>query len=183
MKIWTIGHSTRTFAEFLEALQGEGIEVLADVRGMPGSRKFPHFNQEQLAPALEENGIEYQHFSKLGGRRKPNPDSDNKAWRHPAFRAYADFMETPEFAEGVAALMEVAEKRRTAMMCAEAVWWRCHRSLVSDYLKARGWTVLHIFAAGTVKEHPYTSAARFDDQDHLSYCESDPPAREEAAKS
>lgn len=176
MTIWTIGHSTRSFETFLEALRAERIEALADVRGMPGSRRYPHFNSEFLAKALPENKIEYHHFRGLGGRRKPNPESPNDAWRHPAFRAYADHMETAEFANSVATLMELANRRRVAMMCAEAVWWRCHRSLIADFLKARGWTVLHIFAVNSVKEHPYTSAAHFINGE-LTYSKDAKPAR------
>jgi uncharacterized protein (DUF488 family) len=130
------------------------------VRKLPGSRRFPHFDQGALRSELAGARIAYEHFPELGGRRKPSPASANTAWRHPAFRAYADYMETPPFGEAIARLISLARERRTAMMCAEAVWWRCHRSLIADYLKVRGWRVLHILEAGKVQEHPFTSAAR-----------------------
>jgi uncharacterized protein (DUF488 family) len=167
MQIWTIGHSTRTFAEFLSLLQQFEIRQLADVRSFPGSRRYPQFNAENLADALRRNQIEYLHIRELGGRRKPDPDSLNLAWRNLSFRAYADYMETPEFAAGIARLTDWAAKARTAYMCSEAVWWRCHRSMISDYLKSKGWTVWHIMD-GSVKEHPYTSAAQIRDG-QLSY--------------
>lgn len=168
MTLWTIGHSTRTQEEFLAALQSQQITALADVRKLPGSRRYPHFDQEPLALELRSQGIEYHHFPGLGGRRKPHPDSHNTAWRHPAFRAYADYMESPDFEQAIERLAKLAEEKRTAVMCAEAVWWRCHRSLIADYLKARGWCVLHILDAKKTQEHPYTGAARLVDG-QLSY--------------
>jgi uncharacterized protein (DUF488 family) len=162
MILWTIGHSTRSLAEFVAALHSQQIEALADVRTLPGSRRFPHFDQAPLTAALHAEGIAYQHFPDLGGRRKPKADSRNTAWRHPAFRAYADHMETPEFARAIERLVALALAKRTAIMCAEAVWWRCHRSLIADYLKPRGWTVLHILDAQKTQEHPFTSAARLE---------------------
>lgn len=182
MTIWTIGHSTRTFSDFVAALQAREIKMLADVRGIPRSRRYPQYNQEQLAACLKKNQIDYRHFPQLGGRRKAKANSTNTAWRHPSFRAYADHMESEEFAKGMAALIDQAKRCRTAIMCAEAVWWRCHRSLISDYLKIRGWTVLHIFDAKTVKEHPFTSAARLNNRGGLSYQLSDLPARAELPK-
>jgi uncharacterized protein (DUF488 family) len=158
--IWTIGHSTRTLAEFIEAPHAQEIGTAADVRKLPGSRRFPHFDQDALQPELARAGIAYQHFPDLGGRRKLSPASANIAWRHPAFRAYADSMETPAFAEAIGRLTCLALERRTAIMCAEAVWWRCHRGLIADYLKVRGWRVLHILDPQKVQEHPFTSAAR-----------------------
>jgi len=166
--IWTIGHSTRTLDEFITLLQANEIELLVDVRTFPGSRKYPQFNKENLEKALPEKGIRYQHIPQLGGRRKITPESPNISWRHPAFRAYADYMETPSFAEGIDLLTAEATEHRTAIMCSEAVWWRCHRSLISDYLKSTGWKVLHILDKGKVQEHPYTSAARIVDG-KLSY--------------
>jgi uncharacterized protein (DUF488 family) len=159
LTIWTIGHSTRDLTEFLDLLRNSDIEVLADVRSYPGSRKFPHFNKESLEISLPEQGIEYIHVRQLGGRRKAKPDSKNTVWRNEAFRGYADYMETDEFREGIAELVRLAKESRTAIMCSEAVWWRCHRSLISDYLKAAGMTVLHILGPDKVVEHPYTSAA------------------------
>ena len=158
--VWTIGHSTHPFEEFVQMLRSFSIEVVIDIRSFPGSRKFPHFNNEILQVTLPENGIEYIHLKKLGGRRKVNRDSKNTAWRHLAFRAYADHMETIDFKEGIKELEQIALKKRTAYMCSEAVWWRCHRSMVSDYLKAHGWKVMHIMAVGKEQEHPFTAVAR-----------------------
>ena len=166
--LWTIGHSTRPFKELLEALRSFEIRILADVRSFPGSRRYPQFNREQLKVELAEAGIEYLHFPELGGRRDARPDSLNMAWRNKMFRGYADYMETEEFRAGMARLLDVVRARRTAIMCAEAVWWRCHRSLISDYVKANGGEVTHIMAMGKGVEHPYTSAARIVDG-KLSY--------------
>ena len=144
------------------------IELGADIRSYPGSRKFPQFNKEALQISLPQNHIQYIHLKELGGRRKANPDSKNTEWRHPAFRGYADYMETETFKEGMAALKKLALKQRTAYMCSEAVWWRCHRSMVSDYLKAAGWKVWHIMGIEIAEEHPYTAQARIVDG-RLSY--------------
>jgi uncharacterized protein (DUF488 family) len=163
MIAWTIGHSTRTLADFLDALRSQRIEGLADVRALPGSRRYPHFDQEELAPALHREGVTYEHFPDLGGRRMPQPDSRNLAWRNAAFRGYADHMDTPEFAQAMSRLTTLASGQRTAIMCAEAVWWRCHRSLISDFLKVRGWTVIHIVDAKRTQCHPFTSVARVVD--------------------
>jgi len=159
-KIWTIGHSTRTIEDFIKALQANEIQLVADVRTLPGSRRHPQFNQEPLRGSLAAAGISYQHFAELGGRRKPRPDSHNLAWRNEAFRGYADFMETAEFLNGIARLQKEADAAATAVMCAEAVWWRCHRSLIADYLKANGINVIHILDARTTQAHPFTSAAK-----------------------
>jgi len=158
--IWTIGHSTRDLEEFIGLLSENGIELLVDVRSYPGSRKFPHFNKESLEVTLPAHGVEYVHLKQLGGRRRVRPGSKNTAWRSKAFQGYADYMETDDFREGIAELLEFSEDKPTAIMCSEAVWWRCHRSMISDYLKAGGASVLHILGAGTVQEHPYTSAAK-----------------------
>src|SRR5262245_58934041 len=160
LTIWTIGHSTRTIEDFLALLNAHKIESLVDVRHFPGSRRYPHFNKEQLAASLSKAGIQYHHLPQLGGRRRPRPDSHNTLWRNEAFRGYADYMETKSFAEGVDCLLDLARKKHIAIMCAEAVWWRCHRSLIADYLKARGHQVLHIQSATKAEEHPFTSAAR-----------------------
>lgn len=159
MRFWTIGHSTRTFEEFAEALQSHGIALLVDVRKLPGSRRYPQFDQESLMRTLPPLGISYEWFADLGGRRKGDPHSHNTAWRNASFRAYADYMETPEFAAAIDRLLERAESESVAFMCSEAVWWRCHRGLISDYLKVRGHEVLHIQDARKADEHPYTSAA------------------------
>ena len=138
LSLWTIGHSTLSLEDFIARLRSFEIEVLADVRSFPGSRRYPHFNQENLSSALAGFQINYQHLKELGGRRRVRPDSVNLAWRNESFRAYADYMETPEFHNGIERLLAIASKWRVAIMCSEAVWWRCHRSLISDYLKARG---------------------------------------------
>ena len=158
--VWTVGHSTRSGEEFSEILLAHEIKVLVDVRSFPGSRRFPQFNRETLAVSLASVGIEYRHEPRLGGRRKPRADSHNTAWKNASFRAYADHMESEEFRRGVEELLEVAGRERTAVMCAEAVWWRCHRSLIADYLKAEGYQVIHIIDQKKIEEHPFTSAAR-----------------------
>jgi uncharacterized protein (DUF488 family) len=168
VKIWTVGHSTRSGEEFTHILVAHGVEVLVDVRTYPGSRRYPQFNKGELEGALHKIQIEYKHELRLGGRRKPRPDSHNSAWRNEQFRGYADHMETEEFKRGVEELLEVAEEKRVVIMCAEAVWWRCHRSLISDYLKAEGHEVVHILDEKKVEEHPFTSAARVIDG-RLSY--------------
>jgi uncharacterized protein (DUF488 family) len=166
--IWTIGHSTHTLEELVAMLNSFEIKLLADIRSFPGSRKFPQFNKENLEVSLPENGIEYVHLKKLGGRRKVNPASKNISWRHLAFRAYADYMETSDFKEGIEELEKIAQQQRTAYMCSEAVWWRCHRSMVSDYLKSKGWKVMHIMAIEKEEEHPYTSPTKIVNE-QLSY--------------
>ncbi|HET7115682.1 MAG TPA: DUF488 domain-containing protein [Hanamia sp.] len=158
--IWTIGHSTRSLEELVEMLHSFQIEMLVDIRSYPGSRRYPHFNKEALKISLPQNNIQYRHLKKLGGRRKVNPDSKNTVWRHVAFRGYADYMETEDFKEGINELEAIAIKQRTVYMCSEAVWWRCHRSMVSDYLKVHGWKVMHIMGLGKEEEHPYTAPAR-----------------------
>jgi uncharacterized protein (DUF488 family) len=161
--IWTIGHSTRPLQEFIQMLESFSIIQLVDVRHFPGSRKYPHFNKDELRVSLADAGIAYEHIEPLGGRRKPNPDSQNTSWRHAAFRGYADYMETQAFKDGIDRLEELAKNKTTAYMCSEAVWWRCHRSLVSDYLKVKGWLVYHIMALEKVTEHPFTSPAKVVD--------------------
>ena len=161
-QIWTIGHSTHTSNELVAMLKSFDIQVLADIRRFPGSRKFPQFNKDNLEKMLPENGIEYLHFEDLGGRRKPLPDSRNTAWRLDAFKGYADYMETENFKKAIIELEKVAEKKRVAFMCSEAVWWSCHRSLVSDYLKSKSWGVQHIMGVGKSQEHPYTKPARIE---------------------
>jgi uncharacterized protein (DUF488 family) len=168
-QIWTIGHSTRPIDDFLAALKANGMKLVIDVRLLPGSKRYPQFNKDALAKSLGEFGIRYEHFPELGGRRKPKPDSRNTAWRNEAFRGYADHMETEEFGKGIERLGDLADKiGPTAVMCAEAVWWRCHRALVSDYLKARGVDVIHILDARKTETHPFTSAARIVNNE-LSY--------------
>ena len=160
LSIWTIGHSTYTFEEFVAMLHSFNIELVADIRRYPGSRKFPQFNKDSLEISLQENNIQYIHLENLGGRRKASPDSKNTSWRHLAFRGYADYMETDAFKEGINDLEKIALLQRTAYMCSEAVWWCCHRSMVSDYLKVHHWTVMHIMGIGKEQEHPYTAPAK-----------------------
>ena len=168
MNIWTIGHSTRTGEQFNEMLIAHGIEVLVDVRTFPGSRRYPQFNKSVLSESLASAGIDYQHEPRLGGRRAPRKDSHNSAWRNAMFRGYADHMETNEFDAAIKELLELAKANRVAVMCAESLWWKCHRSLIADYLKAAGHTVLHIIDEKKTEEHPFTSAARIVDGE-LSY--------------
>jgi uncharacterized protein (DUF488 family) len=162
-EVWTVGHSRHTFEDFVAILKSFQIQSVADVRRFAVSKRFPHFSQMQLFKSLAVLGIEYEDFGDLGGRRRPLPDSPNSLWRNESFRGYADFMLTPKFQENIDRLMAVASARRTAIMCAEALWWRCHRALISDYLKAAGVKVTHIIDVEKTQEHPYTSAARISD--------------------
>jgi uncharacterized protein (DUF488 family) len=166
--IWTIGHSTRPLEELVKMLHSFDIEIVVDIRSYPGSRLYPQFNKESLEVSLPENGIQYSQIKKLGGRRKVNPESKNTVWRNVAFRGYADYMETEDFKEGIQMLEKIAMQRRAAIMCSEAVWWRCHRSMVSDYLKVHEWKVMHIMAVAKEEEHPYTAPAKIVDGE-LSY--------------
>jgi len=161
--LWTIGHSTRPIDDFIALLMENGIRVIADVRRFPGSRRHPQFGREALAASLQDARIGYEHFPELGGRRPARPDSPNGAWRNDAFRGYADYMMTAEFREGIGRLLTLAGHRRTAFMCAEALWWQCHRGLIADYLKAAGHDVVHILGPGKTESHPFTSAARMVD--------------------
>jgi uncharacterized protein (DUF488 family) len=158
--IWTIGHSTRPIDEFLCLLDEYRIETIADVRRFPGSRKHPQYGNEALAVTLAEHAIGYRWLEALGGRRRASPDSPNTTWRNASFRGYADYMARPEFAQGLIQLLELASHARTAIMCAEAVWWRCHRSMIADALCVRGIKVMHIFDAKREILHPMTSPAR-----------------------
>jgi uncharacterized protein (DUF488 family) len=168
VQIWTIGHSTLAIESFLDALAVNGIALLIDVRRFPGSRRHPQFSREGLMQALAARGIDYAHDEALGGRRQPRSDSRNTAWRNDSFRGYADYMETPEFTRAIEALLREATMRRVAIMCAEMLWWQCHRGLIADYLKARDHWVTHIAAGGKTEPHPFTSAARIIDG-RLSY--------------
>lgn len=161
--MWTIGHSTLALDAFLNLLHVNEIKALADVRSFPSSRRYPHFNRDALKNSLQSAGIEYVHLPELGGRRKARPDSVNIAWRNESFRGYADYMETDAFREGIERLQALARSKGVAIMCAEAVWWKCHRSLISDFLKASGASVTHINSATSNSPHPYTSAARIID--------------------
>jgi len=166
--IWTIGHSTRKLDEFLGLLVKFRIEALADVRSFPGSRKYPQYGKDALAATSRARAIEYTWLPALGGRRRALPNSPNTVWRNAAFRGYADHMGTAEFAQGLEQLLKVASEARTVIMCAEALWWRCHRSMIADALCARGVEVVHILDAKHETVHPMTSAARIV-QGELSY--------------
>lgn len=161
--VWTIGHSSRAIDEFLSLLGMAQVEVVADVRRHAGSRAYPHFNPKPLAQTLSAEGIDYAPYPDLGGRRTSGTESRNTVWRNRSFRGYADYMETDEYRAEIDRLLNLAVVERTAIMCAEALWWQCHRALIADDLKARGIPVFHIMAAGKPAEHPYTSAARIVD--------------------
>ena len=166
--LWTIGHSTRPLDEFLGLLRAHDIQVLVDVRTTPYSRRNPQFNQTLLAASLKDAGFAYRHLPGLGGRRKSRPDSVNLGWRNASFRGYADYMQQEAFWTALNELMVSGRKERTAIMCAEAVPWRCHRSLISDALVSRGWTVRHILTTAKADEHQLTSFAVVD-QGALTY--------------
>jgi uncharacterized protein (DUF488 family) len=161
LTVFTIGHSNHPIERFLELLKQHAIEELADIRRFPGSRKHPHFNRERLQEILDAQGIAYRWLESLGGRRgaASNAVSENLAWRNVSFRNYADYLATEEFRAGVGGLVEDTSQRRTAMMCAEGLWWQCHRRLVSDYLAANGVAVEHIMPNGQLKPHVLTPGA------------------------
>jgi len=158
--IYTIGHSTRAIDELIAFLAAHGVTQLADVRTVPKSRRHPHFSKEALSASLPAAGIAYRHVAALGGLRKPRADSTNSAWRHEGFRGYADYMETPAFERAVDELVAWAEAAPTAVMCAEAVWWQCHRRLLADALLARAIEVRHIMAPASAAPHELTEFAR-----------------------
>ena len=158
--IWTLGHSNLPIEGFLERLECYEIAAIADVRRFPGSRRQPQYSKDVFPSSLTEHGITYRWFEALGGRRRPSPESSNTAWRNTSFRGYADYMGTEEFQRAVEQLLEFAREQRTALMCAEVLWWRCHRALVSDVLRLRGVRVIHILDLGKTVEHPFTSPAR-----------------------
>jgi uncharacterized protein (DUF488 family) len=160
MTIWTLGHSNRSAQDFLAVLQAHAIEVVADVRRFPGSRKHPQFGGEMLAGNLSEHGIGYAWLSRLGGRRRGESGPEQEGWRNDSFRAYAAYTWSEEFAEGLDELLCIAQGARTTIMCSEVLWWRCHRALISDVLRFLGVEVIHLVDAGPGKEHPYTSPAR-----------------------
>ena len=157
---YTIGHSTRSAAEFLALVTAHGIAQLADVRTIPRSRRHPHFSGEALAALLGPQGIDYRHFPGLGGLRRPRADSPNTAWKNASFRGYADHMMTPEFDRAFDELLAFGGAAPTAIMCAEAMWWRCHRALLSDALEMRGARVLQIDSRGPARSHKLTEFAR-----------------------
>jgi len=158
--LYSIGHSTRAEDDFVTLLAAYGVGGVADVRTIPRSRRHPQFGAERLRERLERDGIEYRHIPGLGGLRRPRPDSPNGAWTNLAFRAYADHMETQEFAAGLEALLSLAAERVVAFMCAEALWWRCHRRLVADALLARDAHVRHILSRTEAPPHELPPFAR-----------------------
>jgi uncharacterized protein (DUF488 family) len=158
--IWTIGHSTHSLEELIALLEECGIELLADVRRFPASRRHPQFNRGTLGEDLSPSGIAYIWLEDLGGRRNPRKDSHNTAWRNAGFRGYADYMETEPFARAIEELNRHAQQKRTAVMCAEQAWQQCHRGLIADYLKAHEVSVVHILGDGRTQPHPWTAAAR-----------------------
>ncbi len=170
--IYTIGHSNRSLEEFVELLVENEIELLADVRTVPRSRHNPQFNKENLSRSLPRHGIEYMHLASLGGLRshkKSDAPSHNTAWENASFRNYADYAETEPFREGLAELSTRARKKRTCYMCAEAVWWRCHRRIITDYMLNAGWKVLHIMAPGKVTEAEMNEMARPQNDGRIIY--------------
>lgn len=158
--IYTIGHSTRSPAEFLELLRAHQISQLADIRRAPHSRRHPHFNKELLESDLRAHGIAYRHFPQLGGLRRPGADSPNTAWRETGFRGFADYMASPAFEDGLASLVAFSTPSLTAIMCAESVWWKCHRRLLADALLVRGIPVFHILSSSVPKPHELSEFAR-----------------------
>lgn len=158
--LFTIGHSTHSIEEFLALLNAHGIRHLVDVRSIPKSRHVPQFNSDSLASSLDSVGIAYTHLKNLGGRRHSRKDSTNTGWRNTSFRGYADYMATSEFAEGLNTLIEIASTAPTAIMCAEAVPWRCHRSLIADALILKGWQVRDIISAAPAAVHKLTPFLR-----------------------
>jgi uncharacterized protein (DUF488 family) len=163
--LYTVGHSNRTWDEFVALVRAHHVTAIADVRRFPGSRRLPQFNDAHLAQNLPAAGIAYLPFPDLGGRRKPHPDSPNTGWRNDGFRAYADHMQTPAFRAALEELMAQAAHTATAIMCAEAVPWRCHRSLIADAMLVRGWQVLDIMSPTSAKPHKLTPFARVSGTD------------------
>jgi uncharacterized protein (DUF488 family) len=161
--IWTIGHSTRQIQNFLALLQAYGIRQLVDVRTIPRSRHNPQFNTETLRKSVKEARLAYNHARELGGLRKPFKDSLNLGWKNASFRGYADYMQTPAFWSALDELMAAGRERPTAVMCAEAVPWRCHRSLIADALLSQGWTVRHIMTQDRANEHQLTPFAKIEE--------------------
>lgn len=159
-RLWTIGHSTRAWDEFAGMLLAARIEVLVDVRRFAGSRRNPQFSGQTMGAALAQSDIGYLPMPELGGRRPTRADSPNLAWRNASFRGYADYMQTPGYRAAREQLAQLAREKRVAVMCAEAMWWQCHRSLIADDFKAAGWEVIHLLSPKREQQHPYTSAAR-----------------------
>ncbi len=158
--IYTVGHSNHPIEKFIEMLTTHGIELVADIRTIPRSRRNPQYNSDALPASLKERGIDYRHLPDLGGLRHARKDSPNRGWENASFRGFADYMQTEDFGKGLAELTALAEGRKVAVMCAESVPWRCHRSLIADALSVRGVTVLHIMSRTSAKAHTLTSFAR-----------------------
>lgn len=160
LTVWTVGHSTRPLADFLAVLQRYRIEAVADVRRFPGSSRQPQYRKPVLEAALHDAGVDYVSLLALGGRRQPDSDTPNTAWRHPAFRGYADHLDSEEFATGLFELLMAAWGLRTAVMCAEVLWWRCHRRMIADVLVSFGAHVIHILDAKSAQAHRLAAPAR-----------------------
>jgi uncharacterized protein (DUF488 family) len=169
MKVWTIGHSTLSLDAFVALLVAHDIAQVADIRTVPRSRRHPHFDTDALAGSLPRRGVAYVHLARLGGWRHANADSPNGAWRNPSFRGYADYAMGEGFAEGLAQLRGIAAERRTAMVCSEALWWRCHRRLVGDRLLVAGDTVCHVSSGGRVSAHQLTPFATVEPGGLITY--------------
>ena len=165
VKIMTIGHSTRKVSELLSLLKDRGITMLVDIRTIPRSRYNPQFNKERLKRYLEKHGVSYVHVPELGGLRRPKKDSNNVGWRNASFRGFADYMQTLEFRKGLNFLLKGCSSNVVALMCAEALPWKCHRSLIADALVVRGVKVYHIIGKNSVKEHAITSFAKVSGKD------------------
>ena len=183
--VWTIGHSTHSFAAFLAILRDHAIETVADVRRFPGSRRHPQFGAEALGPSLASQGLAYHWFPELGGRRRPDlVNEEGSAWRHPSFRAYAQHLQSEEFAQGLHSLLHVAKASRTVIMCSELLWWRCHRRLIADVMVFCGWRVTHILGAADHSPHGLAAPARIEPEgltyiapaaDDVTECCQEPP--------
>ena len=169
MNVWTVGHSTHSIDAFVRLLMEHEIAQLADIRTVPRSRRNPHFDTGALAASLPERGVAYVHLARLGGRRRAHRDSPNGAWRNASFRGYADYAMGEEFADGLAQLRRLAAARRTAIMCSEALWWRCHRRLVADRLVVAGDTVCHIGSDGRASAHELTPFATVGRDGRITY--------------
>lgn len=170
-QVWSVGHSTRTIDELMAILREAGVTRIVDVRLIPRSSRYPHFNSDSLTRSLADAGIDYRHLPALGGRRRPmkGRPSRNTLWRVDAFRNYADYAETPAFRAALGELEQLARQRPTAFMCAEAVWWRCHRRLITDYLLARGWQVVHLLGPGEEGAASLTPGAIVHEDETIEY--------------
>lgn len=166
--LFTVGHSTRSLSDFMALIAAYGVNQIVDVRSIAKSRHNPQFNENELKKALKEKGVRYKHVTKLGGLRRPEKNSQNLGWRNLSFRGFADYMGTQEFSDGLDELMHLARMRETAIMCAEAVPWRCHRSLIADALVKNGWTVRDIMTKTNAPTHRLTPFLKLK-KGHLVY--------------